>query len=135
LTTATIHAGVFANNKLPRRASKRTFIIVNDDPSYKNGSHWCALYVDENGLGYFFDSFGQPPRKTHVRFLKENCRYWNYNAKQLQDQSSTLCGNYCVLFLLNFALGYCVDDFMKMFTSDTSLNDVICEEIFQMYFS
>jgi hypothetical protein len=33
--------------------------------------------LTKKGLGNFFDSFGQPPRKNHARFLKENCRYWN----------------------------------------------------------
>ena len=52
-------------------------IIVNADVHYKPGTHWCAIFFDEKGNNYFFDSFGYPPEHYgyFIRsFLKQNHR-------------------------------------------------------------
>ena len=69
-------------------------IIVNTDVHYKPGTHWCAIFFDENGNTDFFDSFGYPPEHYghFIRnFLKQNYRgSLTVNFKRIQSDYSYL---------------------------------------------
>lgn len=63
--------GVFAADTLPRTLHKRpALIICNTDPIALPGQHWVACYVDKDGHGEYWDSYGGKPFvKQHRAFL------------------------------------------------------------------
>ena len=132
--TDNYYFAVFANNTLPFHVSRPALIVINEDPDYMPGSHWVSVYIDEYGFAYFFDSFGRTPRKNISSFIKRNAKIWNYNYRQIQDTSSNLCGPYCLLFLLNYALNNSVDNFLNLFGNDYKYNDLLCKKMFKRYF-
>lgn len=74
----------FARTQIPKKLSRSHGMVVNTDPSWKQGEHWVSIFIDENGYGEYFDSFGFPPLKKEViSFLSKNCvgmRYINSSA-------------------------------------------------------
>jgi hypothetical protein len=54
-----IFQGVFRVDTLP---DGPRLLVCNTDPSIKPGKHWVAIFVDLNGRGEYFDSFGQKLR-------------------------------------------------------------------------
>ena len=116
--------------------SRPALIVVNEDPDYMPGSHWMGIYIDCYGFAYFFDSFGRKPRKNILDFLKRNSTMWSYNYRVIQDVASSVCGHYCILFLLNYTLNNSVDKFLSLFkTRNPMNNDLICKKMFDYYFS
>jgi len=90
--------GCFAADEIPRTLNHGGF-IANTDTRRFPGSHWIAIYVDEKGVGEFFDSYGLPPVVAqHLKFLKL-CKKWKFNRKPLQSMTSSLCGQYAILYL------------------------------------
>lgn len=75
--------------------------IVNTDPSSRPGQHWVAFFLAPHGKLEFFDSYGRPP--THFGFplnsqmLEPAC--FEYNTLSLQADSTSVCGQYCLVFL------------------------------------
>lgn len=132
---ADLRAGVFASDTLPKAIKKPCILICNTDPHYLPGTHWVAIYIAKNGSGCFFDSFGRPPDGNILLFLLRNTTRWNYNRKVIQDISSKLCGQYCLLFLLNFVMRGSLYDFFKLFDDNYKQNDVICATLFKLFFS
>jgi hypothetical protein len=94
--------GVFPSDQLPKTVSVfPACFIINTDPASQPGSHWVAIYVDSKEFGEYFDSYGKPPDvMSIVKFLNENCRSWHYNTKRIQGSFSSVCGHYCVYFLV-----------------------------------
>jgi hypothetical protein len=109
--------GIYSASNLPKNIVTRpALLIANTDPSTKKGSHWIAIYLDAYGRGEFFCSYGMAPFvKQHKDFLDRNCTTWTHNTTQLQSFSSSLCGQYCVLFLAHRARGLFLDDFLWHF--------------------
>ena len=50
--------GVFSIDKLPVAKAYPFCLIHNLDTSKQEGSHWTATYVDHDGYGAYFDSYG-----------------------------------------------------------------------------
>lgn len=91
--------------------------------------HWTATYVDKKSRGYYFDSYGMPPFiADHIDRLRENCKTIKFNNKQLQSESSDVCGQYCIMFLHYAAYGIELRKFFDLFDSDLEKNDSIVEE-------
>lgn len=129
------HVLVSAYNTLPVYISKPALIVVNQDPDFMPGSHWMAVYFDKYNFAYFFDSFGRRPSGNILRFIRKNSSMFSYNSKQIQSITSTVCGQYCLLFLLNYVMGNTVDDFLNMFSSQYENNDLLCSNLFYSIFS
>ena len=103
---------------------KACALVVNVDESNKPGSHWVAIYVDQDGSGVFFDSYGLPPSVSHhIDRLRRNSTSYRWNIQQLQSVDSDVCGHYCVVFLFFVAHGYSLDMFCTLFCNDTISND------------
>lgn len=126
-------AGVFASDTLPHRLHhKPCLLIVNTDPIFKPGTHWLAIHIDREGRGTFFDSYGFPPYIPNIkRFLNRMCTSWKYNHIDLQNLGSTVCGQYCVMFLLYQAHGFSLDRFCKLFTTNLRRNDILVNKMFR----
>lgn len=127
-------SNVFAANRLPVYMTPPTYIISNLDPDTKPGSHWIAIFVDENGFGEYFDSFGRRPEGYQLTFLKKNTKRWIYNNKVIQNIFSSVCGQYCLVYLYLKYRGMSIRNFINMFTNDTIMNDKLLVKMFETFF-
>ena len=117
-------SGVYASDQLPSRCDPPVALVANLDPSRREGSHWVAIYIDEDGVGDYFDSYGlRPGDGNFVRFFQRNCTRWSWNQNDLQSLGSSVCGHYCIWFLGRRAEGYTMQDICNEFTTDTRKND------------
>ena len=111
-------SGVYAIDQLPRC----TFgaYVVNTAPSKHPGKHWVAVYISAKGVDYF-DSYGGEPSPRLKRWWKN--RSWTYNPVPLQSPLTSVCGQYCIYYLLHRARGITLDEMLLDFCSDVDHND------------
>ena len=130
-----VYKGVFAADTLPRRIEKYPAILVaNTDCSHLPGTHWVAMAIDCHGRGIFFDSYGRSPTvPSHRQFMQRNCTTWKSSPARLQSIGTTVCGHYCVTFLLHWAHRFTLHNFLDFFTSDTEKNDRTVVELMKSY--
>ena len=117
------------------KLSPRQGIILNLSSSNHPGSHWVAVYVNVNGVGEFFDSFGIGCFDSNIleAFQTQNLKVVNFE-KTLQDQNSYFCGFYCVAYLLCREVGISRDTFTSFFQDKQLLkNDDTCIEIIKNF--
>ena len=123
--------GVFARDELPENVNWPVGLIVNTDLRSKPGTHWVAIFIDENGKGEYFDSYGFQPKYIQFKnFLNNNCISYFYNTVSLQCHTCVTCGHYCIAFLMSRFVGMSFIDFIMLFTSDPHKNDIIIKQLF-----
>ena len=84
---------------VPSRISKLpSFLVANTDISTLTCSHWVAMYISNDGTGYYFGSLGRPPQQYSLNFMKDNSHYWICNTNQIQSLASSVCGHFCIAF-------------------------------------
>ena len=122
--------GVLASDHFPKEplTDLPTLLICNADRSDEPGRHWLAMYIDRNGVGCFFDSFGNPPYSEFfpssiLEFLKNNSTRVHYSTRQVQDFTSVTCGQHCVFFLYHISRGVEYKDIMKFYHNDNLLRN------------
>lgn len=113
--------GVFAADQMSHetenilRPTTPSGIIVNTDPSWRDGQHWVAFYFNQTSTHLnieYFDSFGS---NSSARFL--NSKYFKHfvhnlrekhqinkikiwvNKDRFQDARSSVCGQYCCFYI------------------------------------
>ena len=123
--------GVFAADRLPKRVSTYpSAYIVNTDPASKPGTHWVAFYFPNKDHGEFFDSYGQTPGFYHrgfENFLNKNSYRWTYNHTTLQSLNSSVCGQYCLWYLLHRCRGISISRTLYYFRKSKEWNDRMVE--------
>lgn len=124
---------VYAANRIPIHVTQPFYMISNLDPDTRPGSHWIALYINNKGVGEYFDTFGRKPESYHLSFLRKNTNRWIYNHKVIQSVFSSVCGEYCLLYLYFKLRGMCMTDFIDMFTDDTFQNDIMLKQMFKTF--
>ena len=99
--------------------------VINSDPSTEPGEHWIAVYFDKHGRGEYFDSYGLPPAFVGLKSYMDTYSLsdWIYNRKTLQALFSSVCGHYCVYFVLFRCRGVPLRAIVSDFTSNLSEND------------
>jgi len=119
--------GVFPADKIPRVWTKPTAFVFNTQKNSLPGEHWVAVYVDKNGHGIYFDSYGLPPYvHYHVKRLEKNCKKFNWNTTMLQSETSKVCGQFCIMFLDFMSRGMTMTKFLQSFsTHSLKKNDSI----------
>ena len=125
---------VFAANRLPMFMTPPVYLISNLDPDTKPGSHWIAIYIDANGVGEYFDTFARKPTGSHLLFLKRNVSRWTYNNRVIQNIFSSLCGEYCLMYLYLRYRGITLRNFAEMFTENTIDNDALLKIMFRTFY-
>ncbi len=88
----------FLENSFPNSS----FAVVNYDDCDKPGSHWVAIFIDENRNVEYFDSYGIMPLDfSIISKLEEisNGKEIIFNLARFQGTSS-VCGQYCLVYLL-----------------------------------
>lgn len=91
--------GVFPADKIPANLESRPCcLIANTDPADQPGQHWIALIVRSNGDKIFIDSYGNKP-SYYNPVLWRRFAHWQINTYDLQQNLSTVCGDWCLYFL------------------------------------
>lgn len=128
--------GVFPCDKLPINLRKPALIVANTHPSFKPGEHWVAFYFDEHGQAEYFDSYGlRPSNKYFKRFLSRNCSKYGFNRHRLQSDFTSLCGNYCCIYLYNKVRGISLRKMLSQFDKQNYVkNDLKTAEKFKEYY-
>ena len=89
--------GVYSRNNLSK-IKHETYIIELDE--YKLiGTHWIALYVNDNSVTYF-DSFGVERVPREFRKVKESKNIIK-NICRVQPYDSVMCGYFCIGFIFS----------------------------------
>lgn len=116
---------------IPCQFSLPAGFVVNLSSQNESGTHWIAIFVDEKGHGTYFCSFGMKPAVRSIQlFLRMHCKTVTINKTQLQNQQSTVCGEYAVLFLIYSFKGISLTQFLKLFSKNLILNDKLIEKMF-----
>jgi hypothetical protein len=129
--------GIYAADQLPIHIKYPCSIVCNTDPSSKPGMHWIAIYIDKYGYGEYFDSYGlQPWVSQHIEFLNRNCIKWKYNGVCLQNLYSSLCGNYCAVFIYLKSRGFTMYDITtKLGSTNLTAGDSTLLKLYNDIFS
>ena len=99
---------------------KPSMTIINLDPCWEAGSHWVAVYIPLHGKAEYFDSYGFKPNDYIVKTLQHLDQDIIYSSHLLQG-FSTVCGQYCLIFLLLRARNYTFNEIMS--------NMFLCESV------
>ena len=143
--------GVYSKDLLPKVLHEGYYIINLTDHRNSAMGHWTGFYFSsasrsrgkgetqspfDGGVSLYFDSFGfVPPKEIEMVFSPD----YIYNAKQIQDITSSACGFFCIAFIAYTSRG-CelspnfkkqnrkpsrVDfqSFCDLFSKDTKVND------------
>ena len=87
------------------------------------GEHWVVLYLDGDGHGEYFCSYGLPPKHVDARsFMKKYCSEWTHNTKRLHNPLSNVCV-YCIGFILVRCHGFSMKSFVNALGTDLVAND------------
>lgn len=129
-----IFKGVFASDCLPSKVKLPFACIINLSSSTQFGSHWVSLYIDENGRCEYMDSYGLKPKvKYIIYFIKIHSKTLSINNIQLQHVASNTCGKYAAIFLLYKINGGTINNFSKLFSKNTFINDLTINNYFKYY--
>jgi len=107
-------------------------VVFNMDYSNMSGSHWCGLFANfENCESYYSDSYGVPPPKEIVKFMKKIAIYMkknkckNPNIKyntQRHQRGGNACGMYSINFILRLLDGESFKDICNKRIPDEDVN-------------
>jgi hypothetical protein len=127
---------VFALDELPNVVVPRpSVIVINTDPSTKPGQHWVAVYITREGVAEYFDSYGKPVYLSEIKwFLKKNGDAVRSNNQSIQGTLSTVCGQYCIFFLLHRCRGLSMTKIVHLFSNDKTDNDIIVNDFVRRRF-
>lgn len=137
--------GVFPYDSVPVlevSADKPSFIIINQDPAHKDGSHWIALEIDISQTkkpkrkGMYFDSYGHaPPKHMKKHVMRILGKKYAHNKQALQGFLATTCGQWCMLYILERCRGTTHTSFLKSFSKkDLDTNDILANAMVEKEF-
>ena len=126
-------------DELSKTVKDGCYIINLQSSTSGSGTHWCAMFI--NGLQTAFsDSFGAPPAKEIVNFVKRRKgSHLIYNNFIIQDLASESCGWFALAFLLWMynhisnlkEMNKIFNEFIDGFSDNTKVNDEILKTFFQ----
>jgi len=105
--------------------------VFNLDPSYKQGSHWVAYFIDrERGEIMYFDSFA--PRESRIppeikecsRKLIEKHGYKSRINQFKYQKGNSECGVFSIMFIISKINGYDLDYSVDDSVANKSRTDV-----------
>ena len=122
--------GIYPRDNLPKRVTPPISLVANTDTSDKPGEHWIAIYIDEDGVGEYFDSYGFPPmHRQFIEFLSINCPNGYFsNFKPLQCLTCVTCGHYCIAYIKMRTNGISYNEFINLFTNNQLTNDKLIKK-------
>ena len=112
--------GVYSRDNLSK--IKDGEYIINLDKYSDIGTHWVALWVNNNNITYF-DSFGvEHIPKEIIKFIEN--RNIKTNIFRIQAYDSIMCGYFCIAFIDFMFKGKSLTDYTNIFSpNDFKKND------------
>ena len=110
--------------------------IINYDYSYQRGSHWVALNMSSTATAEYFDSYGGVIKHPQIERKLKDMQITRRNAEVLQG-FSTVCGQYCLVFLLLRARDYSFQDIISklLYVDSTAERDIVVNQLInKLYF-
>lgn len=141
--TKTVFRGVFPADTLPRlNVTDRVDLlpaayVANCSNAVDNGSHWIAFYREKPDVIEIFDSYGKPVdtyNKNLLSIIPEGTAIVQ-QSQQLQQTESTVCGQYCLFFILKRAFGISYKQLIHLFTDNLLTNDKMVCQFVNNYFT
>ena len=137
---STVFAGVYPSDMLPMdKIRYPSAFVVNYDPSDKEGSHWITIYFSIDGKSEVFNSAGGLPLPSDItRFLRRHTLKGTtkHNVTQLQSFFSTVCGAYCIFYIMHRVRGFSMETIVNMFDKkDKGYNDRHVQQFVEKYTS
>ena len=139
--------GVYASDQLkqiPKPLTLPATYVINEDLSTRPGTHWIALFLDNDGTADYFDSYGLPPIKPIVHFIKRISQRQSIpNKIQLQSFKSQTCGPFCIFYLIKRHEGFTLEKMInaffttnpsKLLMNDYLVRDYVCHR-YQIHLS
>ena len=120
--------GVFSRNNLLKL--KNGAYVINLDHSENTRTHWVVIFAKSNEVIYF-DSFGVEyiPKEITKKIGNKNIKT---SIFRIQDNSSTMCGYFCILFIEYMLNNKNLTDFTNLFSPwDFKKNDKITGRYFK----
>lgn len=124
-----IFKGCYINVNVPFDIidKRECFIIVNTLSSISHSmGHWILFYIKDFIL-YYYDSFGMDPAMYGGDINKFYDEYPYYKIKAinnaLQQDSSYVCGCYCITFAHLMAINYNLFRIKSLFSKNKLKND------------
>lgn len=121
--------GTFPCDIQPIVDKKKIFSLVfNLSKHDSKGSHFIAIFADENNLLYF-DPLGHKCENTDIlQFMTKvrSKRKMRTKFQKIQDCNSIFCGFFCIAFLLSRHKNESLTNFFKHFSKQKLIkNDVL----------
>lgn len=125
--TKNFFLGVYPSDMLPRKIKHYPACFVcNVDASNQSGSHWLAFFISSKDRVEFFDSYGNDPDFYQGPILDFTLQYSQviYNPLTLQSNTTAVCGQYTIFFLICKCRGDTLKKFLSVFVTKNICNDV-----------
>lgn len=81
------------------------------------GTHWVAVYIDEDGSLDYYDSYGKKPLIPEIKSFVKGYKM-RFNDVQVQSYDSSVCGQHCIFFLVKRSKGHSIDSIVKTYFID-----------------
>ena len=122
--------GVFSRDNLPNKIKDGAYVINLDEYS-DIGTHWVALWVNNNVT--YFDSFGVEHIPKEIKTFIKN-RNIKTNIFRIQAYDSIMCGYFCIGFINFMFKGRSLTDYTIIFSPNNfKKNDDIILNYFMSY--
>ena len=116
------HYEVVAKDALPEVVSTYpSAFVCNTNDGDQPREYWVAMYVDRSVTTSTVRTKAATRRVSN--FMNERCSQWSPNDKILQSHISTVCGQYCVDFVMFRRRNISMHAFARLFTTDLIVND------------
>ena len=122
--------GVYSRDNLPKTIKDGAYVISLDEYP-DTGTHWVALYVNNNNDTYF-DIFGVEHIPKEIKIFINRPSSIKTNFFRIQAYDSIMCGYFCI-GCINFMLARkTLTDFTSLFSPyDFDKNDNIILSYFK----
>ena len=101
--------GLYSRDNLPK--IKDGVYVINLDEYSDIGTHWVALYVQNNDATYF-DFFGVELKK--IKAFIDHSLSITKNIFRIQASDSIICGYFCIGFFDFMLAGKTLTEFMNL---------------------
>ena len=104
--------GVYSRNNIPKTQDRA--YVINLDEYSDIGTHWIALYIQNNDVTYF-DSFGVEhiPKEIITFIGNKNIKT---NIFRIQAYDSIMCGYFCIGFIDFMLAGKTLTEYTNLFS-------------------
>ena len=131
--------GVYSRTRIPITNKIPAGYIINLDEFGSEGIHWISVYITHNRI-LVFDSYGGNYLNDSMlsSFLQSysNKRKIISSPIVLQQNLSSTCGLYCILFICYMSRQYSFHEFVNQFSKkDQLVNDLAIVDFFSTYYN